>query len=145
MNINSKPTAQVVDANNVSHISAGTVVKGEMSSVADIRVDGSVQGKVYSKGRVVVGEEAEITGTLACNNVDFWGKMEGDIYVKDTMTLKGAASVNGSINVRKFQVEMGAQINGTCHMISEADYEKFVSEVVKTQVPGAKAAKAEKN
>ena len=40
---------------------------------------------------------------------------------------------------------MGAQINGTCHMISEADYEKFVSEVVKTQVPGAKAAKADKD
>ncbi len=135
MNINSKPTAQVVDANNVSHISAGTVVKGEMSSVADIRVDGSVQGKVYSKGRVVVGEEAEITGTLACNNVDFWGKIEGDIYVKDTFSLKGTASVNGNIHVRRLQVEMGAQINGTCNMISEEDYDTFVKDVITTDVP----------
>ena len=87
-----------------------------------------------------------MTGSLLCTNVDFWGKMEGDIYVKDTMTLKGAAAVNGNINVRKFQVEMGAQINGTCHMISEADYDKFVSDVVTTPVPGTpKAPKAAKD
>ena len=80
-----------------------------------------------------------VTGSLLCNNVDFWGKMEGDIYVKDTMTLKGAASVNGSINVRKFQVEMGAQINGTCGMITEEDFTKMADQVVSIKLPKAKA------
>jgi len=132
-----------VDVNDVSHISAGTVVKGEVSSLNDIRVDGGVEGKIYSKGKIVVGEGSRITGALLCNNVDLWGKMEGDVYVKDTMSIKGNASVNGSIHVRKFQVEMGAQINGTCHMISEADYDKFVNDVVTTLVPGsAKPVKA---
>lgn len=136
----------IVDVNDVSHISAGTVVKGEISSLNDIRIDGTVEGKIYSKGKIVVGENSVVTGSLLCTNVDFWGKMEGDIYVKDTMTLKGAAAVNGNINVRKFQVEMGAQINGTCHMISEADYDKFVSDVVTTPVPGTpKAPKAAKD
>lgn len=127
----------IVDVNDVSHISAGTVVKGEISSLNDIRVDGSVEGKIYSKGKIVVGEAAKITGALLCCNVDFWGKMEGDVYVKDTMSIKGNASVNGNINVKKFQVEMGAQINGTCHMISEGDFDKFVSDVVTTPIPGA--------
>lgn len=130
-----KPASQMVDANNVSHISSGTVVKGEISSVADIRVDGAVQGKVYSKGRVVVGEDASLTGTLACDNVDFWGKIEGDIYVKDTFSLKSTAAVNGNIHVRRIQVEMGAQINGTCNMITEDDYDTFVKDVITTEVP----------
>ena len=132
---NNKPSAPVVDANIVSHISSGTVVKGEISSVADIRVDGAVQGKVFSKGRVVVGEEACLTGTLACNNVDFWGKIEGDVYVKDTFSLKGTAAVNGNIHVRRLQVEMGAQINGTCSMITEQDYDTFVKDVITTDAP----------
>lgn len=145
MNTN-KEMEPIVDVNDVSHISAGTVVKGEISSLNDIRIDGTVEGKIYSKGKIVVGENSVVTGSLLCTNVDFWGKMEGDIYVKDTMTLKGAAAVNGNINVRKFQVEMGAQINGTCHMISEADYDKFVSDVVTTPVPGTpKAPKAAKD
>lgn len=126
-----------VDVNDVSHISAGTIVKGEVSSLNDIRVDGSVEGKIYSKGKIVVGEGASITGALLCSNVDFWGKMEGDVYVKDTMAIKGNAVVNGNINVSKFQVEMGAQINGTCHMITDADFDKFVKDVVTTPVPGA--------
>ena len=134
MNYISKPTTQV-DANNVSHISSGTAIKGEISSVADIRVDGNVQGKVYSKGRVVVGEEASLTGTLACENVDFWGKIEGDVYGKDTFSLKSTAAVNGNIHVRRIQVEMGAQINGTCNMISEEDYDTFVKDVITTEVP----------
>ena len=130
-----KPTSPVVDANNVSHISSGTIIKGEISSVADIRVDGAVQGKVYSKGRVVVGEEAVVTGTLACDNVDFWGKIEGDIYVKDTFSLKGTATVNGNIHVRRLQVDMGAQINGTCNMITEEDYDTFIKDVITTDAP----------
>ena len=143
---NNKEMEPIVDVNDVSHISAGTTVKGEISSLNDIRIDGAVEGKIYSKGKIVVGENSVVTGSLLCANVDLWGKMEGDIYVKDTMTLNGAASVNGNINVRKFQVEMGAQINGTCHMISEADYEKFVSEVVGTPLPGsAKAPKPAKD
>ena len=134
MNYNIKPTTQV-DANNVSHISAGTAIKGEISSVADIRVDGKVEGKVYSKGRVVVGEDASVTGTLACDNVDFWGKIEGDIYVKDTFSLKSTAAVNGNIHVRRIQVEMGAQINGTCNMITEDDYDTFIKDVITTEAP----------
>ena len=131
----------IVDVNDVSHISAGTIVKGEISSLNDIRVDGTVEGKIYSKGRIVVGDRASVTGALLCCNVDLEGKVEGDVYVKDTMSLKGNASVNGNINVRKFQVEMGAQINGTCHMITEADFDKFVADVVTTQVPGSEPVK----
>ena len=130
MNINGKSNSAVVDVNDVSHISAGTAIKGEMTSLTDIRVDGKIQGKLFSKGKVVVGEEAVIAGTMACNNVDFWGNIEGDIYVKDTFSLKSTASVNGNIHVRRFEVEMGAQINGTCKMITEEDYDAFVKDVI---------------
>ena len=124
-----------MDVNDVSHISSGTIIKGEISSLTDIRIDGHVEGKVYSKGKIVVGDQAGVNGSLLCSNLDFWGQMEGDIYVKDTLSLNGSATINGNIHVRKFQVEMGAQINGSCNMISEADYEKFVQDVVTTKIP----------
>lgn len=137
MNMATKNEEPVVDVNDVSHISAGTIIKGEISSLTDIRIDGTVEGKVYSKGKVVVGEQAAVTGALLCSQMDLWGRMEGDVYVKDTFSLKESASVNGSIHVRRFQVEMGAQINGTCQMITEEDFDKFVKDVVTTPVPSA--------
>ena len=53
-----------VNVNEVSRISTGTVVKGEISSSNDIRIDGTFEGKIKSKGRVVVGEKALIKGDL---------------------------------------------------------------------------------
>ena len=47
-----------VNVNDVSRISAGTVIKGEINSPNDIRIDGSFEGKIISKGRVVVGDKA---------------------------------------------------------------------------------------
>ena len=43
--------------------------------------------------------------------------------------------MNGNIHVRRIQVEMGAQINGTCNMISEDDYETFIKDVITTEAP----------
>lgn len=124
-----------VSVNDVSRISIGTIIKGEISSDCDIRIDGKVEGKVFSKGKVVVGPQAQINGGLACQNLDFWGKMKGDIYVKDLLTLKAKAAIEGNVHVNKVQVEMGALVNGTSHMISPEEYEQLIDKFVTTKLP----------
>ena len=132
----------VLNVNDVSRISSGTVIKGEISSDSDIRVDGVVDGKMYSKGKIVVGETAVLKGDLLCNVVDLWGKMDGDIYIKDTLSLKSTSVVNGNIRVHKLQVEMGAQINGTCKMISEQEYDQLAGKFSNKKPEPAKAQAA---
>ena len=73
-----------VNVNSVSRISAGTVIKGEIQSPYDLRIDGTFEGKIQTKGRVVIGESAIIKGNIICENVDLWGNVEGDLFVKDT-------------------------------------------------------------
>lgn len=124
-----KTSEQGAGINDVTRISKGATVNGDLISSSDIRVDGIINGKVLSDGKIVVGEQAALSGSLFCANLDFWGKMEGDIYVKDTLCIKSTATVNGNIRVHKLQVEMGAQINGTCKMISEQEYDDLASKV----------------
>lgn len=114
-----------VNVNTISRISAGTVIKGEITSPNDIRIDGVFEGKIVSKGRVVIGEGASIKGDIVCENVDLWGFVEGNIYVKDTLALKEGCKVNGNLNVRRLSVELGSTFNGNCHMISEAEFDKL--------------------
>ena len=114
-----------VNVNEVSRISTGTTVKGEISSSNDIRIDGTFEGKIYSKGRVVVGEKALIKGDIVCSNVDFWGTMEGNFFVKDTLSLKSSCKVDGDLNTRRLQMELDANFNGNCRMITEADFAKL--------------------
>ena len=111
-----------VNVNSVSRISAGTVIKGEIQSPYDLRIDGTFEGKVQTKGRVVIGESAINKGDIICENVDLWGRVEGDLYVKDTLALKEGCKMNGNINVSRLSVELGATFNGTCRTITEEEF-----------------------
>lgn len=115
---------QTVSVNEISRISLGTTVKGEISSPNDIRIDGVFEGKIVSKGRVVVGDKASITGDIICDNVDFWGKMNGNFFVKDTLTLKQGCTVDGNLRIRRLVVELGAKFNGNCSMLSDGEFDK---------------------
>ena len=120
-------TEQTVNVNSVSRISSGTYFKGEISSPYDLRIDGNFDGKIYSKGRVVIGETAHVEGEVLCENVDLWGDMKGNLYVKDTLVLKSDCNMAGELHIRKLYVELGATFNGTCKMITEAEYDDIVS------------------
>lgn len=114
-----------VNANSVSRISAGTVIKGEIQSPYDLRIDGTFEGKIQSKGRVVIGESAVIKGDIICENVDLWGKVEGNLFVKNTLALKDGCKMDGNLNISKLSVELGATFNGTCRTITEAEFNKL--------------------
>ena len=124
-----------VNVNDVSRISAGTVFKGEISSPNDIRIDGTFEGKVCSKGRVVVGEKATVTGDIICQNVDFWGVIEGNFYVKDTLSLKGGCKVDGDLHIKRLQVELDARFNGNCRMIAEGEFDKLAAQLTGQPMP----------
>jgi cytoskeletal protein CcmA (bactofilin family) len=130
------------NVNDVSRISQGASIRGDLVSSTDIRVDGQVDGSLFSDGKVVVGESARLSGKLFGTTVDFWGKMDGDVFVSDTLSLKSSSTVNGNIHVRRIQVEMGAQINGSFKMITEQEYNQLVNTMVKRPAAPASAPAA---
>lgn len=136
--MSNKTQTPVVNVNEVSRISTGTVIKGEINSPNDIRIDGVFEGKIFSKGRVVVGEKAEIKGDIVCDNVDFWGKMTGSLFVRDTLTLKDTCSVNGDLHIQRLVVELGAHFDGTCKMLKEGEFEHVSKPAALEEVEAAK-------
>ncbi len=132
-----EPTLNV---NSISRISSGTIIKGEILSPYDIRIDGTFEGKVQTKGRVVVGETALIKGDIICENIDLWGKVDGNLFVKDTLSLMEGCAVNGNLNIRRLSVELGSTFNGNCRMITEAEFGKIAG----IESPKADARPAQK-
>jgi len=124
---------QQVDVNAVSRVSQGTSIKGEFVAHGDIRVDGNVNGKMFSAGRIVVGEGAVIEGSVVCTDLDLWGKVKGDVFVKNLLSLKNGAAVDGNLHVHRLQVEIGAELNGTCKMIDEEEFNKAASDFVEVE------------
>ncbi|MCQ2114598.1 MAG: polymer-forming cytoskeletal protein [Bacteroidales bacterium] len=128
---------QTFNVNAVSRISEGTFIKGEITSPSDIRIDGSFEGKLISKGKVVVGEGATIVGDVICANMDMYGSIKGNIFVRDILTLKAGCEVDGNIAIRRLEVELDSQFNGNCKMITEDDFAALCGETPEAAVETA--------
>ncbi|MCQ2145173.1 MAG: polymer-forming cytoskeletal protein [Bacteroidales bacterium] len=108
--------------NTASRVAADITIKGEIISPNDIRIDGNFEGKLTSNGRVIIGDTAKIVGDIICNDIDIWGAINGNIFVKDTFSLKEGGNLVGNIQTRRISIELGSKFNGNCQMISEEQF-----------------------
>jgi cytoskeletal protein CcmA (bactofilin family) len=102
--------------NGTTLISAGTTVKGDISSNSDLRIDGTIIGNVTSTSKIVVGASGNVEGDISGTQADVVGTISGNIKAKDLLQLRGECIVNGNIHAGKLQVEPTATFNGQCHM-----------------------------
>lgn len=116
-NRNSKGESKaILPSSNVNIIGSGTSIQGDIVCEGDIRIDGSVNGLVSTKAKIVVGPEGEITGDLVCQSADVLGRVTGIIKVEELLFLKGNAMVKGDVYTAHFEMEPTAKFNGRCYM-----------------------------
>ncbi len=119
---------------SVNLIGPGTVIKGDIDTNGDIRIDGSIEGTLKVKGKLVVGNTGKIIGDIQCQNAEVFGEILGQIGVSELLSLKVTAKMNGDIVTNKLSIEPGAVFSGTCKMgavikgIHESDKQKAVAE-----------------
>lgn len=111
-----KPVINEVKALNT--FAQDTKITGNIESKGDIRIDGQLEGTLDCKGRVVIGTDAKIKGSVHCNNAEVFGNVEGDIISVEMLSLKSSAVILGNLVMGKFSVEPGARFNGQCKMIA---------------------------
>src|SRR6478672_7584530 len=109
-------TEKTNGGNGTTLISAGTSLKGDISSNSDLRIDGTIIGNISSSAKIVIGASGVIEGDITGNQADIVGKVSGNIKTKDLLQLRGDCVVNGNVYAGKLQVEPTAIFNGQCHM-----------------------------
>lgn len=99
-----------------NRIEKNTKIKGNITSEADFRIDGKLEGNVKTSGKVVIGKDGLINGKVECVNADIEGHFKGELFVSQLLSLKASAIIDGSVNVAKLAVEPGATFNASCTM-----------------------------
>jgi len=127
--------------NEVSRLCTSTVLSGAFFSKQDLRIDCAFTGTICTSGRVVVGESSYIKGDIICNTLDVWGEVQGNLYVKDALSLKASSVVKGDMIFNHFQVEIGAVFTGTCSRVNEAEHEAKFNSFVPEDPRGKKGKK----
>jgi cytoskeletal protein CcmA (bactofilin family) len=113
-NRKAKPYTDLLGKTN--RIVEGTIIKGDIVSQADFRLDGELIGNFFSTGKLVIGPAGIIMGDIKCKNADIEGKFEGSIQVAEILNVKAQAVIKGEVTVGKLSVEPGADFSASCVM-----------------------------
>jgi cytoskeletal protein CcmA (bactofilin family) len=118
---------QQEDASNASKVtvlSLGFELTGDIISKSDIRADGILVGSIRTDKKVVVGEQASITGDIIADEISISGEVVGDLYISGETTIYASAKVSGNITTNQIYVHKGAELNS---LIKTVDTETIKS------------------
>lgn len=103
-----------------NRIVQGTIIKGDIESKDDFRLDGVLIGNYNSPGKLVIGNTGEVQGDIKCKNLDIEGKFIGKLEVDELLTIKSTAHIKGDVVIGKLSVEPGALFEASCAMKSKS-------------------------
>lgn len=122
-----------IESNSINIVGIGTKITGDVNSNGDIRVDGSLTGKLITKGKVVIGETGKVKGEINCKNSDVEGTIEGKITVSELLSLKAKARIRGDIIAARLAIEPGCQFTGNCDMNATVPSNEETNQTDKTE------------
>ena len=83
-----------------------------------LRVNGNIQADLHSM-KLTVGEEAIISGTIAAETVDVYGRVQGAI-LGSRVVLHASAVVEGDIHSQALAIDQGASFDGRSRKVKDA-------------------------
>ena len=97
-------------------IGKDTVIKGDIESCGDIRVDGKLIGSLKSNGKIVIGQTGIIEGDITCKQADISGVVKGILKCEELTALKSTSKVEIDLITKQLLIEVGAVFTGKCQM-----------------------------
>ena len=86
----------------INIITDGTRIKGDIIASGDFRLDGILEGNIQLNGKLVIGDSGVVNGNVLCQNANIIGTVNGNLSVKELLSLHASARVRGDILINKF-------------------------------------------
>ena len=90
----------------------GTVIKGNINSEVNTRIDGVLEGNVYCNSNLWVGKSSVIKGDIMTKSGVLEGQVKGKIKASESLSLKATTQITGDVETKGLKVEEGATIRG---------------------------------
>jgi cytoskeletal protein CcmA (bactofilin family) len=113
-------------ANDATVVGRETTIEGKIYSKVSLRVEGRVEGEVYSDDTVVVGSGGEVDGNIEAQTIMVGGKVEGNVRASDKLEILPQGHVTGDVFTPfgRLVIEEGARLEGKCAMTKEVTLDK---------------------
>ena len=68
-------------------LSEGTQITGDLHASNDIRIDGELKGKIFTKGRLVIGQMAKVEGEVRNHGREY--RVDGNCFFEGKSGIYG--------------------------------------------------------
>lgn len=93
-----------------------TTIEGNLYLTGNIRVDGKLNGSIYSnKGHditVAIGDKGFIKGNIECDHLVTSGTIIGNVQASNKVEILDRAKIEGDISYKLLSMDSGATIQG---------------------------------
>jgi len=86
------------------------------SDPVNLRINGKFKGSLTTKGKLIIGESAEVDADITGEIIAISGSVKGSVKATTLLRLTSTAQVIANIEVFKVSIEEGAVFNGKCNM-----------------------------
>ncbi len=101
---------------NFTFLGKGVDFKGVLHFDGTVRVDGRLEGEIYTTGTLILGEQAVIKGIVSAAVLMSSGKINGTVTAIERIQLLKPAVLIGDIRTPAIAIEDGAHFHGMCDM-----------------------------
>lgn len=100
------------NATGTSTIIPNCHITGTFKSEGNIRLEGTVEGKIICKGKVVIGESGKVLGDIECLDADVSGTIMGNILANGVVSLNKGSAMHGDVTADNLKMDLGAKFIG---------------------------------
>jgi len=101
-------------------------VKGDLRGAEDLRIEGTVEGKIeLPQNNVLVGKKGRVKADIYGRVISIEGEVQGNLEAEEQLILRQSSTTRGNIWAARVILEDGANFKGSIDMTPR---EKVVSE-----------------
>ncbi len=83
----------------------------------NLRINGNFEGKLDTKGKLTIGENANVKAEINGEEIIVGGKITGNVVALKELRVLATAHIVGDITMPVLTVAPGAVMHGTCRML----------------------------
>ncbi len=96
----------------ITHIAAGTRIRGEVSGPTELLIEGEVAGEIRVEDTVTVGAEGVVNGPISAPVVRIGGRVVGNVHATDRLEISASGSLEGDVDAPRIAIAEGAFFKG---------------------------------
>ena len=111
----------------------GTDFKGILTFEGTVRIDGKLEGEVYTKDTLIVGESAVVGAEINVHTIVISGVVRGNINATGKIEVHRPGKLFGNVKTPSLYIEEGVIFEGNCAMAYDAAEGAKVSSISQQQ------------